>query len=267
MPRGTADQAPNQEQAAGPEIQSPAASPAKPAPRDREVFYQRFEPYAGSSRRSRSKIIRLAAVICLVIVASGAGYVAGRHYWTGQAHLQAQAVKTRQVLICDAQGKSRAVLGEQDGIVRLELCDASGITRASISLGADAEPRFSLFDKEQRKLKEWEWAAAAPASAEPVTEGVASSAGVDASKPRISITSTYIGSKTSNKYHFPNCQWGKQIVPEKLLIFNSVQEARDKGYIQCRACRPPLEDRPEDTVKTAEIPLPQEFGKMSLPQE
>ncbi len=267
MPRETAEQALNREKGADPEIQSEAQRPIKPAHRDREVFYQRFQPHAVASLRGGIKIIRIVAVTFLVIAGLGAGYLAGQHYRSDQAQFQAEVVKARKVLICDAKGTSRALLGEQDGIVRLELCDAAGITRASISLGADAEPRFSLFDQDQQKLKEWGWAATAPASGEPVSEGIASSGRANDIKSREGLPARYIGSKTSNKYHYPNCQWGKQIIPEKLLIFHSVKEARDKGYVQCRACRPPLKDPPGEPVKAAEIPLPDEFGKMPLPSE
>lgn len=267
MPREPANPALNQEKDADPEVPSDTAPPIRPAPRDREIFFQRFQPHARPSLMGRFKTIRTVGVIFLVMAALGAGYFAAQHYRADQAHLQAEVVKARKVLICDAKGTARALLGEQDGQVRLELCDASGITRASISLGVDAEPRFSLFDKDQQKLKEWGWAAAAPAGAEPLAAGVVSSGSATGSKSRESLPPRYIGSKTSNKYHYPNCKWGQQIIPEKLLIFHSVQEAQDKGYIQCRACQPPLKDPPEETVKAAEIPLPQEFGKMPLPSE
>jgi len=52
----------------------------------------------------------------------------------------------------------------------------------------------------------------------------------------------YLGSITSNKYHYPDCKWAKTIVPEKLIGFNSVSEAEEKGYIQCPTCKPPSKD-------------------------
>ncbi len=54
----------------------------------------------------------------------------------------------------------------------------------------------------------------------------------------------YVGSKTSNKYHYPDCKWAKQIRPERMLGFRSVKEAREKGYIPCPTCKPPLTDSP-----------------------
>ena len=52
----------------------------------------------------------------------------------------------------------------------------------------------------------------------------------------------YLGSITSNKYHYPDCKWAKTIIPEKLISFNSVAEAEGKGYIRCPTCKPPSED-------------------------
>jgi len=53
----------------------------------------------------------------------------------------------------------------------------------------------------------------------------------------------YIGSKTSNKYHYPDCKWAKRISPQNLTTFPSVKEAQGKGYISCPGCKPPLTDQ------------------------
>lgn len=49
----------------------------------------------------------------------------------------------------------------------------------------------------------------------------------------------YVGSKDSNKYHYPHCASAKRIKPENLRVFNSVKEAVDAGYVPCKICRPP----------------------------
>lgn len=49
----------------------------------------------------------------------------------------------------------------------------------------------------------------------------------------------FVGSKTSNKYHYPDCRWAKQIRPEKLVTFSSAEEARENGYVPCPECKPP----------------------------
>ena len=52
----------------------------------------------------------------------------------------------------------------------------------------------------------------------------------------------YVGSITSNKYHYPGCKWAAQIMPHKLLNFSTTEEARKRGYIPCPTCRPPHSD-------------------------
>ena len=49
----------------------------------------------------------------------------------------------------------------------------------------------------------------------------------------------YVGTVKSNKYHYPNCMWAKEIHPENEIWFNSVTEAKAKGYVPCKVCNPP----------------------------
>jgi len=53
----------------------------------------------------------------------------------------------------------------------------------------------------------------------------------------------YVGSITSNKYHYPGCKWAAQIGPHNLLNFSTTEEARKRGYIPCPTCRPPHSDQ------------------------
>ena len=57
-------------------------------------------------------------------------------------------------------------------------------------------------------------------------------------------TVKFVGSKTSNKYHYPDCKFAKQIRPGNLVTFSSVEEARQKGYVPCPACKAPKSDLP-----------------------
>jgi hypothetical protein len=50
----------------------------------------------------------------------------------------------------------------------------------------------------------------------------------------------YVGSKTSNKYHYPTCKWVKEIKQHKIIKFSSPDEAKKAGYIPCPTCKPPL---------------------------
>jgi len=70
------------------------------------------------------------------------------------------------------------------------------------------------------------------------TPGNGASAAREAAVPKIE----YLGSITSNKYHYRSCKWANFINPSKERVFHSVAEARQAGYISCPTCRPPLAD-------------------------
>jgi len=46
----------------------------------------------------------------------------------------------------------------------------------------------------------------------------------------------YVGSKNSNKYHLPTCRWAKQIKPENLVCFKTLEEALAKNYQPDKNC-------------------------------
>jgi micrococcal nuclease len=48
----------------------------------------------------------------------------------------------------------------------------------------------------------------------------------------------YVASARSNKYHWPDCEWGQKIAPANLIKFKTVDEALDVGYEPCEVCRP-----------------------------
>ncbi len=58
----------------------------------------------------------------------------------------------------------------------------------------------------------------------------------------------YVGSITSDKYHYRSCKWAKYIIPRKEVVFHSVAEAQKEGYISCPTCRPPLSDEIRTTA-------------------
>jgi hypothetical protein len=64
----------------------------------------------------------------------------------------------------------------------------------------------------------------------------------DAKPTKVMPPATYVGSITSNKYHYPQCKWAAEISPKKLRTFSSVKEARAEGYIPCPTCQPPKSD-------------------------
>lgn len=52
----------------------------------------------------------------------------------------------------------------------------------------------------------------------------------------------YVGSKNSDKYHYPSCHYVQQIRPENRIWFDSAAEAQASGYVPCKGCRPPVTD-------------------------
>jgi hypothetical protein len=52
----------------------------------------------------------------------------------------------------------------------------------------------------------------------------------------------YVGSKNSNKYHYPTCRAAQKIKPGNLVTFNSAKDAQAAGYVPCKVCKPPATD-------------------------
>ncbi len=46
----------------------------------------------------------------------------------------------------------------------------------------------------------------------------------------------FVGSKNSNKYHLPTCRWAKNIKPENIVCFSSVEDAAKRGYLPDKNC-------------------------------
>lgn len=49
-------------------------------------------------------------------------------------------------------------------------------------------------------------------------------------------TDYWMGSKNSDKYHVPYCKFASQILEHNIIIFNSIEEAVEKGYVPCGHC-------------------------------
>lgn len=48
----------------------------------------------------------------------------------------------------------------------------------------------------------------------------------------------YVGSKNSDKYHYPNCKHVQSIAEKNLIYFDSIEEAREQGYVPGGYCQP-----------------------------
>jgi len=56
--------------------------------------------------------------------------------------------------------------------------------------------------------------------------------------PPAQSTGIYVGSKNSDKYHYPSCSYAKTIYLSNQVWFNNKAEALEAGYEPCGACRP-----------------------------
>ncbi len=56
------------------------------------------------------------------------------------------------------------------------------------------------------------------------------------------LAGTYVGLKTSNEYHRPDCEAVKTGAPEALTPCKSVAEAKRQGFKPCPLCQPPEAD-------------------------
>lgn len=49
----------------------------------------------------------------------------------------------------------------------------------------------------------------------------------------------FVGSKSSDKYHYCWCRYAKNIKPENIICFLSVEDTKSKNYTACGFCKPP----------------------------
>jgi hypothetical protein len=141
--------------------------------------------------------------------------------------------KFAQVLILILLG---AVLATQ-ALVLTGLRVSGPLAASSLAV---REPQVNLGEKlgltGKAEPKRAEKAASPAASA---TGAAAPGVKPEASAPPEETEVLLVGSKTSNKYHYPTCKWAKTIRPERIITFKSVADAKAHGYIPCPVCKPP----------------------------
>ena len=59
---------------------------------------------------------------------------------------------------------------------------------------------------------------------------------VNTEKPAI-VSGKYVGSKSSDKYHFPWCSGAQRIKEENKIYFDSKEEAESSGYTPASNCK------------------------------
>ena len=133
----------------------------------------------------------------------------------------------------------------------LAFYDQDQRVRAELKLGPDGEPKFTLRDQHGMEIQKEPKLPDDSAHPQP-PEGTGPGAVVGAlpappAGPAEAVSPTpdaeaeveVVGSKTSNKYHYPACKWVRTISPWKLIKFKSAQEAQERNYIPCPVCKPP----------------------------
>jgi hypothetical protein len=219
-----------------------------------------------SPRGWGQRFFNISILLLLVVALGGLSFLLAQTQW-GRG-----PVETSSLTIRGKDGLVHAWIGELDGQVSLCLLDKAGRARAQMTLDAAGSPSLSLLDEPQQNRVELKMGAggepvlsrvkepAVPAgrgSKAPVPPGDETAAPPAAvpeaaapktpepaaalpQEPAASVPAVkFVGSKTSNKYHYPDCRWAKTIRPDKLVTFGSVEEARDQGLIPCPACKPP----------------------------
>lgn len=58
-------------------------------------------------------------------------------------------------------------------------------------------------------------------------------------QPQVPVTEgQYVGSKESDKYHYPSCRYAEKITSENRMWFKDADAARAAGYVPCGVCKP-----------------------------
>jgi hypothetical protein len=227
----------------------------------------RLEKLEGRYRRQR--FFEWLIIGLLVALLAAQAFLLSRFY-LGWGPLEVQSLAVR-----DRHGMLRAWLGEENGRVHLNLWDQKGKYHASLGLGTEGTPDLTIYDRSWPRaelklepdgkplVKLWPklkldgrrevnaprdpYNQAAQTGVSPGSESDTVSSDLACQKELARDRGTeaeavYVGSKTSNKYHYPACKWAKQIRPEKLIRFKSAKEAQEHHYIPCPVCKPPRAD-------------------------
>jgi len=84
----------------------------------------------------------------------------------------------------------------------------------------------------------------------------------ESTPPQI-VEGQFLGSKNSDKYHYPDCHHASSIKPENIVWFSSIQEATAAGYVPCKGCNPPGNQNESASIQES---APQPAPAASSPQ-
>jgi hypothetical protein len=181
------------------------------------------------------------------------------------------SLTVESLVVRDPNGHIRALLGADGDRVRLDLRDPHGNHRTTLGLGSEGSPYLVFYDRHQQVRAELDLGPdgephfilrdqrslqgkTAPndfsdSSHQYARGGIVSRTGANRAegvspKLNVAVEEEFVGSKTSNKYHYPTCKWVRAISPWNLIKFKSAAEARALHYIPCPVCKPPPLSRP-----------------------
>jgi len=254
-----------------PEAPSISVSPAPAADSDTvpawDTEFGVIDPLVELARQNaRQKYFSKVLLVIMGVILAIQAYILFRPYLSGvavdalvvhdadgrrRASLDATGDKVGLDL-WDTQGRRRAFLGlGADGSPSLAFFDQNQQVRAELNLGPDGEPQFTLRDKRSLQGKTAPNAFSEYCLRQPGAGAVSGSeegtvacpparpAEAVTPKPAVQPEVEFVGSKTSNKYHYPTCKWAKTIQPGKLIKFKSAADAQAQHYIPCPLCKPP----------------------------
>ncbi|PIU52809.1 MAG: hypothetical protein COS90_09560 [Deltaproteobacteria bacterium CG07_land_8_20_14_0_80_60_11] len=246
---------------------SPAPTPDHELPPGRDAnsrIFDRLEKLARQHRRLKF----IGAIILGVfgVILATQAYVLFRPHPLGLAG--------KDLVLRDPNGNIRVTLGTAGGKVSLDLRDPQGHRRAALGLGSEGSPHLTFYDQDQQVRAELnlgpggepqftlrdkrsletskEPKPPGDSAHQPPPGGTGLGSGVGAlpsppAGPAEAVSPSrdaeaeveLVGSKTSNKYHYPTCKWVKGISPWRLIKFKSAAEAQERHYIPCPVCKPP----------------------------
>jgi hypothetical protein len=199
-------------------------------------LFDHLEKLARQNRRQRLYGIFILGLLGLILAAQA--------FWFFRPKPPGP-LEVESLVVRDSNGVIRAWLGHKQGQAGLDLWDQKGKRRATLSLDPEGAPGLALYDQDQQLRAKLNLRPdGAPqftmlAKLGPMGRTESNASQKSDKPPATAAEVMYVGSKTSNKYHYPTCKWAKEIRPEKLIIFKSAKEAQERHYIPCPVCKPP----------------------------
>lgn len=168
------------------------------------------------------------------------------------------------------KGHNRAILGVEDGKVKLDLGDqknrcftlglgSHGAPHLEFydrdqrlqALGLDGKPGFTLRDKRSLQGQQepnvfsdfghglFQGGAVSGSGEVTLAAPPAGQSAAIAGKPGAESKGEFVGFKASNKYHYPTCRWARGANSLNSIKFKSAAEAQARHYVPCPVCKPP----------------------------